>query len=822
MTRRNIPRANNYSYGLVIWSVLLYSGDIPSQRGVTSRQQIALQELENNKDAIGSERYSVLHGAVSQCLEPEPLNRAMTLLPLFPDGETNKNRLVAHAEEISASQWDERAGNLDLENLAKLYDPFRKPKYESWEPNPFASYYAKDLLSSILHGPRIRTTVSDATVLSLLCNAASLGAKNAQSMIGTIHRYYEIDQPEEIQRHYLAWLKRAVADGSVLGKSELQKLDHDAFSASIEQFQNSGGYNWFYFHNNERIYAAKSDEPELPGWTTLHRLAACGTVEQMGEYLETPAREDIESLTSNGETALYLASARGCWAIAKKLLDYGADPARPCTTFGITCLHWLFCFDENFQDEAVAHFFSRGADIDATARDELPFWHYPFVLPAGTPLHWAVVTSSRVAISALFNHGADVLVRDGSNPYTFDSRVRFTNKFGGPNQEPYSVPEIKPMGLSSLDLSAMQWDPFLFHLIRSSRKQTININAVDEEGFAVLHRHSADYKRRTRLGNVFSSVPFRGTREEARQGLRQIAEIVQELGGNFDLLTTTTTSKSQSYRFTDMVNQTPLMLAMTLGDVDIVEALLDYGANPNAEDEQGAVALHYLPTGNDKYGIPCVELLLSRGADVNHRRKLCITVTPVIVARRSPGVVDTLLSNGANMEDIDESVGSSEYGRSLWTSLAERDKPLECVHDNAVAGLLEKHVLSLSDADRIQNIINYANQDGLTMLHQFARRGMHLSTSTILRHRADPNKLYCRQTYEFHGKDRMRVTFSSTPLDLAIEELARRERQVRSHKEQYSRLEYKDLCDKDRAVIEALRRFGGTCSEVPKLMTPVD
>lgn len=725
LTRRNVPLADNYSYGLIIWSVFLHRGECPTRTPGTSRQEIALQELEQSEAQIGQERFTVLHEAVRQCLQHESRDRPLTVLLLFPDGVQLEQNLISQEEELQASRKGDEVTDQALETLAKQYDPFRKSKHEDWEPDPFSKYYVDDLLTCIQKGDegfsretyfdiflhlasRLRDpTIPDATVLNLLVKAASLGARNAQSMVSLMHHYYGIELPESLRQNHMQWLKRAVSDGSLLGKWDLQHLNHREFSESIEKFRSQGGYNWNYFRNHRKIRDTMSGKSGVSGWTKLHQLAACGTVDEVREYVKQGAKDDIDTLTSNGETALYLASARGCWEISKELLLSGADPAKPCTRYGITCLHWLFCFDEEIQDEAVIQFISHGADIDATAQSEMPFLHYPFVLPAGTPLHWAVITSSRTAIRALFDHGADVLVRDGSDPYVFDARVRYLNKFGGPNEQAYSLPEIKTMGLSSLDLSVMQRDPYLFRLVRSS-KQRINIDAGDEEGFSVLHRLSADEDRITRLGNVFSSAPFKGTWEEARRGLREIVEIVRELGGNFDLLTTTTTSEAQNFRPSDILDQTPLMLAMRRVDVDVVKALLDNGANPNIENKDGATAIHYLGSNTEDSKVRCVQLLASHKADLNHRSKSGATL--VTRGGLSPDVVDALLAKGVSIEMVNSTINAIEYGQSLWMLLAAHNEPSPYIRDREVARLLEKHVFSLQDTEKIRRVIDYADQ----------------------------------------------------------------------------------------------------------------
>lgn len=82
---------------------------------------------------------------------------------------------------------------------------------------------------------------------------------------------------------------------------------------------------------------------------------------------------------------------------------------------------------------------------------EVPFFHWPFILPAGTPLHWAVVVGADIAIRALIANGARACIRDKSDPYKYDSEIRALDKFGGDGQEAFSIPQTQPLGLSPLD-----------------------------------------------------------------------------------------------------------------------------------------------------------------------------------------------------------------------------------------------------------------------------------------------------------------------------------------------------------------------------------
>ena len=75
-----------------------------------------------------------------------------------------------------------------------------------------------------------------------------------------------------------------------------------------------------------------------------------------------------------------------------------------------------------------------------------------------------------------------------------------------------------------------------------------------------------------------------------------------------------------------------LMLAATLGYVNICNMLIDAGADLNAGDHGGNTPLHLATLG---YGeqIPVVETLLQRGADANATNE--DGFTPAMLAKRS-------------------------------------------------------------------------------------------------------------------------------------------------------------------------------------------
>ncbi|NIM59890.1 MAG: serine hydrolase [Candidatus Aminicenantes bacterium] len=99
-----------------------------------------------------------------------------------------------------------------------------------------------------------------------------------------------------------------------------------------------------------------------------------------------------------------------------------------------------------------------------------------------------------------------------------------------------------------------------------------------------------------------------------------------------------------------------LIEAAHKGDSEVVEALLDSGADINARDEQNQTALH-LAAGRGHTAV--VKLLLEHGADVNARNLLGRTPILVPVYRGSLDIVRALLNAGADIEARSELAGQT-------------------------------------------------------------------------------------------------------------------------------------------------------------------
>jgi ankyrin repeat protein len=99
------------------------------------------------------------------------------------------------------------------------------------------------------------------------------------------------------------------------------------------------------------------------------------------------------------------------------------------------------------------------------------------------------------------------------------------------------------------------------------------------------------------------------------------------------------------------------------------KALVEAGADSNAENRRGAIALHYAcdarpnagPTWTPDRQRSVIEILLDAGSDIEHTDKAGATPLHRAVRSRSPGAVRCLLERGARVD--------ATHGRQRTTPL---------------------------------------------------------------------------------------------------------------------------------------------------------
>jgi ankyrin repeat protein len=738
---------------------------------------------------------------------------------------------IASYTKLNARSETAHNSNYASEEQEVMPDSHATFKYLSWELDALPHTFIQGLYSRLLDSssnipgdmlfamflaftlPPPNTMYSPSRALDVLTVAARLGYEPAQSVVPIAYKCFGLEPQLQVNELITEWLQSAVATGSTLAKPELEKLDLPALCVAVSEFKNKGGYNRFYCtigpsfsdRSPPRNRSARGINSQ---YSHIHWLAIYETLPALLDYFNTHNELEVDALTNNHETPLYLACARGSWEVAAELLRHSACPSIRCTTFEISCMHWVFAFDEEFQAEAVNKLKCGGADLNPLTSQEVPFLHYPFLLPAGTPLHWAVATLSHTAVRALVKHGAHLLIRDGSDPYLYDGRVRRLTRYEGPNMEAYQISEFKTEGLSPLDLAAMQHDPFIFELLLSLNCE-VNINAVDEEGFSVLHRLSTSHVRRTRTGNAFSNLPFRSSRTQMRDDLRRTVLAIKALGADVELQTTP--FASTAHKRAPQPSNTPLMLAVMNSATDVVRALLEAGACVHTENDQKETALLYLPDDGPEDETAYLEflhLLVSHGADINQRSKSGVTVILRAAKNGIVAAVEFCLSKGADIGEREQSPHTSNEGDNVFHYLARGRRLYPPNKDLTVARLLERYVFACPDLEKKRRVIELGNAEGETILHRFASAGMPHCVESLACHGAPINALQQKYTRRHEGGVQFKMSWDETPLDAAMRAKDSWRESMERHR-QYSKQEDEAFMQYHEAVVTILRRAGG-------------
>jgi ankyrin repeat protein len=614
--------------------------------------------------------------------------------------------------------------------------------------------------------------------------------------------------PPEIHDQLDGWLASAICSGSFTARKYLEATNPDAALAALQQFRDIGGYSIPYL-NYSSLHA-------------LHAAAVHGTRDDVLSRLAMDSNLSIEDKTVDGETPLYIACARGCWEIAAELLNRGADASVRCTRYGITCLHWLFAFEPTLQPAVITGLIKAGADVNAIVTESIPFYHFPFYLPGGSPLDWAVVTASDGTVEILLQHGADPALRDASTPYAYDRRITTIDSFGGPHQDGYSA-DMVGMGLSSLDYAALYHESCIFECLRRSPTM-IDINAADNEGLTVLHRLSSHHIHYTRKLS-YSFIPFRGDQNLLKSRLARTVAAIKALGGDLDKLTTPLTPFQYiqgEWRFEGL---TPLMLATLDGNYAVAQALVDAGADVDKETDYGNTALHMssakFRAEDYAWDIHVAKILVEAGATVHRENKL--GHTPLCLAAGEYGGLERFelfLQNGGDIGDTDNHPGSAQYRLGVFSLMARPDPPFDESRDLRAASLLEEFLFSNRDVKKRDSVISHVNENGETMLHRFAAAHMRHSIDALLRHGV-PALVFARiHTFEKIQGEIVDVTRAETPLDRAIEAKEEYERDI-SKAMRHSLLEFEDICKRADAVIGALKAAGcQRCKSLVSIIGP--
>ncbi|KAK8119666.1 uncharacterized protein PG998_004292 [Apiospora kogelbergensis] len=360
-------------------------------------------------------------------------------------------------------------------------------------------------------------------------------------------------------------LTKAIESGSTVAATKLRELDPELAFKAKATHRSRGGYN------EDRHLAFKSESAPQPVGafqamslvgtastiyhqgadaknTRLHLAAITGRVDDMETAIRTCATQ-VNQKNSKGETALYKACLSGNFDIVRIITTRGgADASLTAGEHEISCLHWLFQFDDSHIPSTLDLLIQHGADVSARTkagstkgdRNWIPATHFPFHWPHGTPLHWASHVGSITAAKALLQAHANIDASDC----------------------PGDIRSLTPLGLALNNADSK--------MVRFLCDNKANPNRVDERNYKPLHILVLPEGNRNYL--LDRSFHRWCTHGSAANNLREVKACVTAL------------RDAGAWLDDQRLSSTPLIQAARAGDAASVIALIEAGANPNLID----------------------------------------------------------------------------------------------------------------------------------------------------------------------------------------------------------------------------------------------
>ena len=612
-------------------------------------------------------------------------------------------------------------------------------------------------------------------LLDILHAGARKGSPVLRALIYIVNEHFQISPSDDMRDVKHLWMSEAVAKGAFFLRRQLQHLDFGSLESSVRRFHEDGGYNIFYAALNREATSdvfgqiANENLRDLDlrrslnprGDKLLHILSSVAASEEFDLVVKLTDHAEVNLMNKQGETALYRACMAGDTSNVLSLLSHGADPTIAPSPRGPTCLHWLFHFNPKDIDTIAKQLIKHGAQIHLISEQMIPTAHYPFTLPVGTPLHWAVEMSVVEACHSLLHQGASPSFRDGSDPYTYDENVRDLDMALPLDGVSCSAAKSTALGFSAIDVAVKNGEHEILKLLLSDASKFNPIN-TDEEGYSALHRLDAGKWLYTRHGSPIWRPIFQGSTAARADSMKKTVKILLQHGFELDRLTNEKTAKKRG-RFSS--GQTALMIAVSKGSVETVKILLNAGADVNIANSDGDTALLSFTAGyahDEAQQSKVVSLLLDANANIHARTTR--GTTPLLGAAFLGlfEVVKVLLNHGADIRDRVTDKSDNRFGLLALARLA-RDP-----NDDWLVSQLNTHILrriAQPETSYLRDdLLEKADLDGGTLLHYTAKEGLVRSCATLIEAKVDINGLRRREKYRRGGT----VISYRTPLDEAL------------------------------------------------------
>jgi ankyrin repeat protein len=405
--------------------------------------------------------------------------------------------------------------------------------------------------------------------------------------------------------------------------------------------------------------------PQLDGTTALHWAVRLDDLEIADMLIRAGAT--VSAATREGVTPMQLAALNGSAAMIEKLLDAGADPNAPLTAYGDTA---LMMAARTGKPDAISVLLRRGANVNAKET-----WG------GTTALMWAVSERHPSVARMLVDHGADANARSNfvpsANGRGFEGRTPVAPQPG------QGVEEFASGWLTPLMFAAREGD---VESARSLVAAGADVNAIAGDGkdalglaifngnydlasFLIDSRSSVNHADSQRFTPLFWAVDRRNMETAPNfpwmvtTDPLPLIEKLLDAGADPNALVDNTPRARMRAGSPRIVFATALMRAAFSADLELVELLLSYGADPDIVSKDGesmveaAAGLGFIQ-GYSKgrsaaERLEVVKRFVELGTDVNQADDYGITPLMVAGNMGDTKIIQYLVDVGADLGAYD-------------------------------------------------------------------------------------------------------------------------------------------------------------------------
>jgi ankyrin repeat protein len=413
------------------------------------------------------------------------------------------------------------------------------------------------------------------------------------------------------------------------------------------------------------------------GMTALHWAVRQDDIETAKSLIKAGAQ--VNAATRYGVTPLYLACLNGSAPMIEVLLGAGVDP-NLANAGGETA---LMTAARTGKTDAAKLLIDRGADVNAREG-----------VRGQTALMWAVLENHPAVVSLLLSRGADintqttVVIPDGTTG-TPQGTSGDIGAHGPGIYRPRAVPT--PSGaMSALLFAARDGNKEMVRLLLDARAD-INLpaaNGTPPITVAITNNHISlamyllergadpnladNFYKRTPL---YAAIEMRNM-DFTRESPPPVADpadpmdLIQALldrGANPNVQVNTTPVRGfmqGSANWANFDGQTPFIRAALAGDIALMRLLLDHGADPMMTTYDGATALMAAAGVNwvvsqtfsrsDAEYLEAAKLCIEKGNDINATNSQGFTAMHGAANRGFDAMIRLLAENGAKLTEKDK------------------------------------------------------------------------------------------------------------------------------------------------------------------------